>query len=260
MTKSIAFTEYGSTDVLHAQDIDVPEPAPCHVLIAVRAAGVNPLDCKIRSGLAKDAFPVEFPHVPGLEGAGVVDALGEGVTGFTLGEPVFGPTATGSYAELALGDAAKLTLKPDTLGWEQAAALPVAAETSHRALGLLGVRSGETLLVHAASGGVGHIAVQLAVARGVKVIGTASERNHEFLRSLGAVPVLYGDGLVERVRAVAPDGVDAAFDLSGQSEAIAASVELTGGKDRVVTIANPVAAAEYVVQFSSGGGPGAYLG
>jgi len=253
MTKSIAFTEYGSADVLHAQDAKVPEPGPGQVRIAVRAAGVNALDSKIRAGFMKEVFPVEFPHVPGVEAAGVVDSLGEGVDGFAVGDPVLGPTLTGAYAELALADAAKLTLKPDTLGWEEAAALPVAAETAYRALELLAVQPGETLLIHAAAGGVGLIAVQLAVARGVKVIGTASERNHAYLRSLGATPVSYGDGLLERVRAVAPDGVDAALDGSGQTEAIAASVELTGGKDRVIAIANPVPAAEYGVRFSSGG-------
>ncbi|MDX6356087.1 MAG: hypothetical protein QOF98_2990 [Streptomyces sp.] len=259
MTKSIVFTEYGSPDVLHIGETEVPEPGPGQVRIAVRAAAVNPLDHKIRAGYMEQVFPTEFPHVPGFEGAGVIEALGEGITGFTLGDPVFGPTTTGTYAALALADAAKLTLKPDTLSWEQAAALPVAAETSYRSLELLGVHPGETLLVHAAAGGVGQLAVQLAVARGLKVIGTASEPNHEFLRSLGAVPVLYGDGLVDRVRAVAPDGVDAALDLSGQSDAIAASVELTGGKDRVLTVVNPVAAAEYGVRFSSGG-DGDYLG
>jgi NADPH:quinone reductase-like Zn-dependent oxidoreductase len=259
MTKSVVFTEYGPADVLHIGDAEVPEPGPGQVRIAVRASGVNPFDHKVRAGAMKQVYPLTFPHVPGLEGAGVIDALGEGVTGLTLGDPVFGSTVTGSYAELALAPAAKVTLKPDTLSWEQAVALPVAAETSYRSLELLGVRPGETLLIHAAAGGVGQIAVQLAVARGVKVLGTASERNHEFLRSLGAVPVRYGDGLVERVRAAAPDGVDAALDLSGQGGVIAASVELTGGKDRVLTVANPAEAAEHGVRFSSGG-DGPYLG
>lgn len=253
MTKSIAFTEYGPADVLHVQDIKAPEPGPGQVRIAVRAAGVNALDSKIRAGFMKDFFPVEFPHVPGIEAAGVVDSLGAGVDGFALGDPVFGPTLTGAYAESALADAAKLTLKPDTLSWEEAAALPVATETAYRSLELLAVQPGETLLIHAAAGGVGSIAVQFAVARGVKVIGTASERNHAYLRSLGATPVSYGDGLVERVRAVAPDGVDAALDGSGQSAALAASVELTGDKDRVLTIANPMVADEYGVRFSGGG-------
>ncbi|MYS19767.1 NADPH:quinone reductase [Streptomyces sp. DvalAA-14] len=253
MTKSIAFTEYGSADVLHVQESEVPAPGPGQVRIAVRAAGVNPLDHKVRAGFMQDAFPVEFPHVPGAEASGVIEAVGEGVEGLVVGDEVFGRTLSGAYAEQAVADASRLTLKPDTLSWEQAAAIPVAAETSYRVLELLGVRPGETLLIHGAAGGVGTVAVQLAVARGVKVIGTASEGNHRHLRDLGAIPVLYGEGLVERVRAVAPDGVDAALDTSGRPEALAASIELIGGTDRVVEIGNPGPAGEFGVRFSAGG-------
>jgi NADPH:quinone reductase-like Zn-dependent oxidoreductase len=252
-SKAVVFSEYGSADVLHIQDVQVPEPGPGQVRIAVRASGVNPLDHKIRNGLMAQVFPVQLPHIPGVEAAGVVESVGEGVTSVAVGDAVFGPTVTGSYAELALADADRLARKPDSLSWEQAAGIPVAAETGYRVLELLGVRDGETLLVHGAAGGVGSIAVQFAVARGVKVIGTASEANHAYLRALGVTPVTYGEGLTERVRAVAPEGVDAALDLSGQSEALAASVELTGGKDRVLEIANPAAAGEYGVAFTSGG-------
>jgi NADPH:quinone reductase-like Zn-dependent oxidoreductase len=259
MTKSIAFTEYGSPDVLRVQDIEVPSPGPGQVRIAVRAAGVNPIDHKIRAGYMKDVFPTEFPHVPGLEASGVIDAVGEGVTGPAVGDEVFGPTISGAYAEQALADAALVTPKPGSLSWEEAAAIPVGAETSYRVLELLGVQPGETLIIHGAAGGVGTVAVQIAVARGIKVIGTASEGNHAHLRELGAIPVSYGDGLVERVRAAAPDGVDAAFDASGQAEAVAASVELIGGPERVVEIANPMAAGQYGVRFSAGG-PDEYRG
>jgi NADPH:quinone reductase-like Zn-dependent oxidoreductase len=260
MTKAIAFSEFGPADVLHPLDIDVPEPGPGQVRIAVRAAGVNPLDRKIRAGVMKAVFPVELPHVPGLEAAGVVESVGEGVTGLTAGEAVFGPTLSGAYAQLALADADRLVIKPDTLGFAEAAALPVASETAYRALEILGIRSGETLIVHGAAGGVGSLAVQLAAARGLRVVGTAGERNHGHLRSLGAVPVAYGDGLVDRVRDAVPAGVDAAFDTTGLAESLAASIELTGGKDRVVTIGSPVAAAEYGVTYSSGGGPDGYRG
>jgi len=234
MPKAIAFAEFGSPDVLRLQERDVPQPGPGQVRVAVRVAGVNALDYKIRSGLMNQVFPVDLPHVPGVEA-------------------VFGQTATGAYAELALADAARVAIKPDTVGWEQAAAIPVAAETTFRALELLGVHPGETLLIHAAAGAVGGVAVQVAVARGVTVIGTASEANHDHLRALGAIPVTYGDGLVDRVRAVAPQGVDAALDAAGRGGAVAASVELTGGKDRVVTIADAQGAAEYGVRFTSGG-------
>lgn len=253
MTKSIAFTEYGSTDVLHLQETPTPEPGPGQVRIAVRAAGVNLLDSKIRAGYMQQVFPVEFPHVPGIEASGLIEAVGAGVEGLTVGDSVFGPTVTGAYAEQALAHADKVTLKPGPLSWEQAASLPVAAETAYRALEFLQLKPGETVLIHNAAGGVGTIAVQLAVARGVKVVGTAGEANHAYLRSLGALPVQYGDGLAERVRAAAPGGVDAALEAAGQEDALAASVELTGGADRVIAIADPVAAGKLGVRFTSGG-------
>ncbi|MBM9503759.1 NADP-dependent oxidoreductase [Actinacidiphila acididurans] len=255
MTKSIAFSEYGSVDVLQLQDTPPPEPGPGQVRIAVRASGVNSLDTKIRSGVMRQAFPVTLPHIPGTEAAGVIDALGEGVTGLTTGEPVFGPTLTGSYAQQALLSAELATIIPDPLGFEQAAALTVAAETSYRTLELLALRPGETLLIHAAAGGVGSIGGQIAIARGITVIGTASEANHDYLRSLGVIPVTYGDGLAERVRAVAPGGIDAVLDASGRG-VVGVSVELTGDPDRVVTIADNAGAAEYGVRFS-GAAPGA---
>ncbi|MEV6012667.1 NADP-dependent oxidoreductase [Streptomyces sp. NPDC051976] len=253
MTKSVVFTEYGSADVLQVTETEVPEPGPGQVRIAVRVAGLNPLDTKIRAGYLQQVFPVTFPKVPGVEAAGVVEAVGEGVTDFAVGDEVFGPTVTGSYAGQALAAAATLGRKPASLGWEQAAALPVAAETTYRALELLDLKPGETLLVHGAAGGVGTVAVQFAVARGVRVVGTASEGNHAHLRALGAIPVLYGDGLVERVRAAAPDGIDAALDAAGRGDVIPDSIELTGGTARVVTIADAMGAGRHGVRFTSGG-------
>ncbi|MFG1811996.1 NADP-dependent oxidoreductase [Streptomyces sp. NPDC049040] len=258
--KGIVFTEFGPADVLHPAEIDVPEPGPGQVRIAVRAAGVNPLDHKIRAGYMNQVFTVELPHVPGVEASGVVESVGEGVSGLTAGQEVFGPTVSGAYAELALAEAVRLAVKPSDLGFPEAAALPVGAETAYRTLQVLGVRGGETLLVHGAAGGVGSLAVQFAVARGLRVVGTASVSNHERLRALGAIPVTYGPGLVDRVRDAAPEGVDAALDTTGLAESLAASVELTGDKDRVLTIAGPDAAGEYGVAFSSGAGPDGYLG
>ncbi|CAG6391794.1 NADP-dependent oxidoreductase [Streptomyces cocklensis] len=258
--KGIAFDEFGPAGVLHPLDIDVPEPGPGQVRIAVRAAGVNPLDHKIRAGYMNAVFPVELPHVPGIEAAGVVESVGEGVTGLAAGDEVFGPTVTGAYAGLALAEAAKLAAKPASLGFPEAAALPVAAETAYRALHELHVRPGETLIVHGAAGGVGILAVQFAVARGLRVVGTAGEANHEHLRRLGAIPVTYGDGLVDRAREAVPEGVDVAFDTTGLAESLAASVELTGAKDRVLTIGSPLTAGEYGVAFSSGAGPDGYFG
>ena len=180
--------------------------------------------------------------------AGVVDAVGEGAD-FAVGDEVFGWSETGAYAEYALAKA--LAPKPAGLSWADAAALPVAGETALRVLGLLEVREGETLLIHGASGTVGRFAAQVAVARGVTVIGTAGSRNLDDLKSLGVVPVLYGDGWQERVREVAPGPVDAVFDAAGHG-VLPGSVELRGTKNRIVTIADG-AAFELGIPFSSGG-------
>ncbi|GAB3732745.1 NADP-dependent oxidoreductase [Amycolatopsis oliviviridis] len=246
--RSIAFTEYGGSGVLQVLERELPEPGPGQVRVAVRAAGVNPIDWKIRAGLMAAVFPTEFPAVPGGDVAGVIDAIGEGVSGFATGDEVLG-SGIGGYAEYVLADPAKLARKPESLSWELAAALPVVVNTAYRALNLLDLEKGETLLVDGAAGGVGTIAVQLAVARGLTVVGTASEANHDYLRSLGAIPVQYGEGLAERVRAVAPHGIDASFDASGHS--LATLVELTGGPKRVITIAAPDA-ADHDVRFTSG--------
>ncbi|MFG3052100.1 NADP-dependent oxidoreductase [Kitasatospora sp. NPDC048239] len=252
MTKAIGYTGYGSADVLHPIVIDLPAPGPGQVRIAVRTVGVNPVDHKVRSGGMTALIPVEFPYVPGYEAAGVVEAVGEGVTDVRPGEEVFGRTVAGAYAEHALLGTTELARRPATLSWEEAAAIPVAAETAWRALDLLGVQSGQTLLVHGAAGGVGTVLLQFARARGIRVIGTASEANHARLRELGAIPVTYGDGLAERVRAAAPEGVDRALDAAGQGGVLPLSIELTGGAENVLTISDWVGSAEYGVRFSGG--------
>ncbi|MFJ7244059.1 NADP-dependent oxidoreductase [Kitasatospora sp. NPDC098652] len=251
MTKAIAFPRYGGTDVLRPIELELPAPGPGQVRVAVRAAGVNPLDHKVRSGALDGFFPVSFPAVPGYEVAGVVEAVGAEVTGFAPGDEVFGALMGGGYAEHALLDADQLALKPATLSWEEAAAIPVAAETSERALGVLGVRPGETLLVHGAAGGVGTLLLQFARARGITVVGTASEANHAYLRELGAVPVTYGEGLAERVRAAAPGGIDRVLDAAGKG-VLPLSVELAGSAERVLTIADIAGAQEHGVRFSGG--------
>ena len=249
--KSISFAAYGDTDVLRFGEAAVPEPGPGQVLLRVQAAGVNPLDWKLRQGLMEAVFPVAFPHVPGLEASGTVAAVGPGVTAWKVGDEVFGPVA-GGYAEYATADAGKLAARPEDLDRETAAALPVAAEAATRALGLLGLAAGETLLVHAAAGAVGSLAVQFAVAAGATVIGTAGEANHDHLRALGAVPVGYGEGVFDRVREAAPQGVDAVLDAAG-SGVLAGSVELVGGPERVVSLVNPAEAGPLGVRFSGGG-------
>ncbi|MET0494739.1 MAG: NADP-dependent oxidoreductase [Actinoplanes sp.] len=250
--KAIVFDSFGGPDVLHVAEVDVPQPGPGQVRLRIRAAAVNPIDYKIRSGAMQQVIPTTFPAIPGLEAAGVVDEVGPGVDGLKPGDEVIAFTDTGAYAEYAL--ATVVAPKPALLSWDEAVAVPVAVETSERVLDLLAVKDGETLLVHGATGGVGGVAVQLAVARGAIVIGTASAANHEYLRSLGAMPVAYGDGLVARVQAVAPQGVDAVFDAAGRG-ALPDSIELRGGTtERIVTIADP-AAQEFGVTFSPGGQP-----
>lgn len=247
---AIVFDRFGDPGVLRLTETEEPHAGPGQVRVKVRAAGVNPVDCKIRAGLLEHVFPTSPPAVPGIEFAGVVDETGEGVTGYAAGDEVFGWTTTGAYAAYAL--ATDITAKPAALSWEEAAALPVASEAARRVLGLLGVREGETLLLHGAAGAVGAVAVQLAVSRGATVVGTASPAHHDRLRALGAVPLTYGDGLAERVRAVAPRGVDAVFDAAGRG-VLPVSIELRGGRtDRIVTLADP-AAADLGVTFSTGG-------
>lgn len=251
--EAIVYEEFGGPEVLRLVRTDDVHAGPGQIRVAVRAAGVNPVDYKIRNGWMEAAFPTPLPATPGSEFAGVVDETGEGVTGFSVGDEVLGRSATGAYAAYALADTYAVALKPEELGWEEAAALPVATATAARVLDELAVTEGDTLLVHGAAGAVGSAGVQLAASRGATVIGTASPANHDYLRVLGAIPVEYGDGLVERVRALAPQGVDAVFDAAGKG-ALAASVELRGGRaDRIVTIAD-ADAAKYGVAFSAGGG------
>ncbi|WP_371660892.1 NADP-dependent oxidoreductase [Streptomyces sp. NBC_00280] len=239
--KAITFEEFGGPEVLRLTQVDEPHAGPGQVRLQVRAAGINPMDHKIRNGWLAEAFPTTFPAIPGNEASGVVDEVGEGVTGVAVGDEVFGLIAGGAYAEHAI--AFVFARKPSGLGWAEAAALPVAALTAARDLDLLGVTADDTLLIHGAAGGVGTVAVQMGVARGATVIGTASAANHEYLRSLGAVPLAYGDGLVSRVRETAPQGVDAVYDIAGQG-ALPDSIELRGGTtDRIVTIADPTGAA-----------------
>ena len=246
--KAIVFDRFGGTDVLREADIDIPQPGPGQVRVRVKAAGLNAVDGKIRSGMLEATYPTNFPAVPGGELAGVVDAVGEGVTDVQVGDGVLGWSDTGSYAEYAL--ATHVAPKPAGLEWQDAAALPVASETAERVLNLLGVAAGETVLMHGASGGVGTLAIQLATARGARVIATAGPSNQDYLTSLGATATVYGEGLVERVRALAPDGVDAVFDLAGKG-ALLDSITLRGGTERIATIAD-FGAQQLGVTFAKG--------
>ncbi|MEU0135703.1 NADP-dependent oxidoreductase [Streptomyces sp. NPDC006296] len=248
--KAIVFDTFGGTEVLHEAEIGIPRPGPGQVRVRVRAVGVNPVDGKIRSGAMEAVFPTTLPAVPGGEIAGVVDALGEGVDHLAVGDEVLGWSDTGSYAQYALAPATVLAPKPAGLAWTHAAALPVASDGAERVLDLLDVTSGDTLLIHGASGALGTIAVQLAVARGARVIGTAGPANQEYVTSLGATALVYGENLVERVRALAPEGIDAVFDAAGKG-ALEDSIVLRGGTERIVTTAD-FRAAELGIVFAEG--------
>lgn len=242
--KAVQFSEFGEPEVLRVIDVEEPHAGAGQIRVAVKGAGVNPIDWKRRNGMMK----VDLPSIPGIEAAGVVDEVGDGVTGVAVGDEVFGSSVGGASAEHAVLD--HYAAKPAGLSWAEAAGLPVAVETSVRTLDLLGVESGQTVLVNGAAGGVGSAAVQFARARGARVIGTASEGNHEFLRSLGAEPTVYGEGLVDRVHELAPDGVDLALDTSGRG-ALPDLIEITGSPDNVVTIAD-FTAPDHGVRVTTG--------
>ncbi|MFC4150526.1 NADP-dependent oxidoreductase [Micromonospora mangrovi] len=242
--KAIAIDAYGPADALTLRELPDPPVGPDTVLVRVRAAGVNPVDWKVREGHLAGAMPTHFPLVPGWDAAGVVEAVGPAVTGFAVGDEVIGyvrrdDVQHGTYAELVPAPERTLADKPVRASWAEAGGLPLAGLTAYQALQSARTGAGDTVLVHGAAGGVGHLAVQVARALGAdRVIGTASEANHDFVRSLGAEPVSYGDGLLDRVRAVAPDGVDVALDLFG-GEALDVSAELLTRPARLVSTADP---------------------
>jgi NADPH:quinone reductase-like Zn-dependent oxidoreductase len=244
MTKTVVAAAYGGPEVLVVQDIVLPALGQGQVLIDVRAAGTNPIDYKLYSG-AMGADPDALPLSVGLEIAGVVSAVGSGEpTGYTgplsVGDEVIATNISGGYSEQVIADAAEVGHKPAALSFEEAAGLLLVGGTAWHLLTKTKVGAGDTVLIHGASGGVGLVAVQLAVARGATVIATASPSRHDTLREYGAEPVAYGPGLADRVRAlgVAAHGIDAALDLVGTDEALETSVELVADKSRIATIAN----------------------
>ncbi|MCX5207400.1 NADP-dependent oxidoreductase [Streptomyces sp. NBC_00237] len=241
--KAITYSAYGSPDVLEYVERPEPKLGPDSVLIRVKAASVNPVDWKILGGYLDPVLDAVFPVVPGWDVAGVVEKAGASVSEYAPGDEVVGYVredlvGRGTFAEYVAAPVRTLARKPANMSFEEAAGLPLAGLTAYQALvKSLGVRAGETVLVHAAAGGVGSLAVQIARALGAEVIGTASERNHAYLRELGAIPVAYGDGLEERVREVAPDGVDAVLDLVG-GEALQVSPSLLAAGGRLASVAD----------------------
>jgi NADPH:quinone reductase-like Zn-dependent oxidoreductase len=247
MPHACLLTEYGPPDVLRWKDVSRPEPAEGQILIKVRVSGVGPTDLKIRRGDLNGVFPLPEPAVLGFETAGVVDAVGSEVTSVAVGDEVAAwLPSLGGYGEYALASA--WTPKPPQVTWNDAGALPASAEAAVGVLRQLGVADGETLLILGAGGSVGMIATQLAIRQGVKVIGAVSRRDAALTRELGATPVPYGSGLLSGVREVTDHRVDATFDAAGKG-GLQDAITLTGGADRVVTLADEHA-AELGVRFS----------
>lgn len=241
--KGISYNRYGGPEVLEYGEVRDPKVGPDAVLVKVRAAAVNPVDWKCRAGYLDPVLDTVFPVVPGWDVSGVVVQPGVAVSEFAAGDEVIGYVredflSRGTFAEYVAAPVRSLARKPRNLTWEEAAGLPLTGLTAYQVLNrVLRVGRGETVLVHAAAGGVGSIAVQLARHVGARVIGTASEANHDFVRSLGGEPVTYGEGLAERVRGLAPEGVDAVFDTIG-GDTLKVSAQLLAPEGRLASIAD----------------------
>jgi NADPH:quinone reductase-like Zn-dependent oxidoreductase len=248
MARAVRYDEYGDVDVLNVVDVDAPTPGPGELLVRVKAAGINPGEAKIREGALHDRFPATFPSGQGSDLAGVVQEVGAGVDQFAVGDEVIGFTdKRASQAELAVIEAAHATRRPPGVPWDVAGALFVAGATAWAAVRAVAPKSGETVVVAGAAGGVGSIAVQLAVRTGATVIGLAGESNHEWLRGHGVVPVTYGDGVADRIREAAPHGVDAFIDTVGTGY-VELALELGVAPERIDTIADFAAIGKYGVK------------
>jgi len=232
--RALQFVAYGGPEVLAWAEAPDPHAGAGTIRIVVRAASVNPIDWKVLAGAMSGGQPMAGPGYLGYDAAGVVDEVGEGVTGVSVGDEVFGRGRNTQAEYAVLGSWAH---KPPSVDWAVAAAAGVAGETSERGLRLLGVQAGDTLFVDGGAGGVGAVAVQMALARGVKVIASASEANQDYLREIGAIPVRYGPGVADRVRAAAAGRVDGVFDVAGKTP-IEELIRLVSQPSQVLSIAN----------------------
>lgn len=241
--RAIATNRYGGNDVLQLTDLPDPIVGPDTVLVRTKAVGLNPVEWKSVRGGLEDRFPNHFPLVPGWDVAGVVERVGPAVTEFEPGDEVMAydredHVQWGTLAELVGVPIRCVARKPPELGWAEAGALPLAGLTAYQCVLAAGIGPGDTVVVHAASGGVGTCAVQFASWAGARVIGTASPTNHDYVKGLGGEPVAYGDELVENVRRLAPDGADVIIDLVG-GPALDATPELGTDQVRLIGVANP---------------------
>jgi NADPH2:quinone reductase len=246
--RAVRFDEYGGLDVLSIDEVDVPDPPPGEVLVAVKAAGTNPGEASIRQGFLESMFPATFPSGQGSDLAGVIDQVGANVDGFAVGDEILGwSDRRESQAEYVPVPADHLVAKPKSVDWAVAGSLFVAGVTAYAAVRAVGAGPGDTVVVSAAAGGVGSITVQLLTVRGATVIGIASEVHHAWLSSVGVTPVAYGDGLAERIGAAAPSGVDAFIDTFGP-DYVKLAIDLGVQPERVDTIIAFEAAEEYGVK------------
>ena len=236
---AVRFDRFGPPDVLTLGELPEPHAGPGRVRIKVRASGVSPVDLAIRAGSSPAAKSLTLPHIPGVDASGVVDEVGADVTGVAIGDEVFGTVEIarlgGAAAEFAVLDF--WAPKPESMPSTEAGAAGTSIETATRVLDLLAIRDGSTVVIDGAAGGVGSVVTQLAIARGARVVGTASAENQEFLAELGALPTSYGGGLPERVHALVDGPIDAALDVAGRG-LLSELIELTGSPESVVTIAD----------------------
>lgn len=237
MARAVRFDHYGDRDVLYIADVEVPVPSAGEVVVAVRAAALNPGEAAIRAGALEERFPATFPSGEGSDLAGVVSAVGEGVSEFTVGDEVLGwSERRSSHADYVAVPVTQLIRKPPALSWEAAGSLYVVGCTAFVAVRAVDVSPGDTVAVSAAAGGVGTVVVQLLRTKGATVLGIASEPNHEWLVAHGVIPVAYGEGLADRLKAAAPNGrIDAFIDLFGP-DYVQLAVDLGIAKDRIETI------------------------
>jgi NADPH:quinone reductase-like Zn-dependent oxidoreductase len=243
MSKAAAFFEPGGPDVLRLIEVAEPQAGPGQVRIRVKAAGVQPFDIAVVAGEIHRAADPAVPQIPGNEFAGVVDQVGAGVTGFAPGDEVLGFGTLNGYREHLVTGPDQITAKPVSMPWEVAGGFSAAAQTADIGLKEVGVGAGDTVLIHGAAGAVGSVAVQLSRLWGATVIGAARETQHDYLRSLGAIPIAYGSGFADRVRALAPHGVDACLDGVG-GVALDAAVELVKDRSRILTLVEHARAPE----------------
>ncbi len=255
MARAVRFDEYGGVDVLHVVDVEPPRPGPGQLVVRLKAAGINPGEAKVRAGMMHERFPATFPSGEGSDLAGVVEDVGEGVSGISPGDEVLGYThSRASHAELVVVEAGNVTRKPPNVPWEVAGSLYVVGVTAYAAVRAVDLEPQDTVAVAGAAGGVGSVAVQLARRSGARVIGLASEPNHRWLRDHGVTPVTYGEGVGERLREAAGGTIDAFIDTVGGGY-VELALELGVAPDRIETIIDFAAAQRHGTKMAGSTSP-----